>query len=401
LRARAGPSTLGRQSNARGELRHIAATLNNQLKSPHVSTAFLASGRFVFPARLVSSEGLGDLHVCENELFAVVRVGLIGCGTVGTAFVEALRARRLAIAERYGVWLDLVDVAVAHPERARPALDGIRVHGDGGALAADRRLDLVIEASTAREAGTWMRAALDHGAAVVSANKAAIASDPVLLGELVASESRLWCEAAVGGAVPIVRGLRESLAGIAVQSIRGVLNGTTTYVLSRMEQHGSFEEAVRAAQLAGYAEADPSADLSGADAASKLAILATLAWGVPVTVDEMVTRGIDATTLGEMAGAAGDVRRTGVRVRLVASATRSEATGAVRAFVAPTVLPAGDALHAAVGAENVIEIETELAGRLSWRGAGAGGNATASALLADAVAAARALVVVGVGARRA
>jgi homoserine dehydrogenase len=333
--------------------------------------------------------------VCESESFAVVRLGLIGCGTVGTAFVEALRVRRLAIAERYGVWLDVVEAAVAHPARARPELDGMRVHGNGERLAANPALDLIIEASTARDAGAWMRVALARGAAVVSANKAAIAADPVLLEELVAPVSWLWCEAAVGGAVPIVRGLRESLAGIGVQSIRGVLNGTTTYVLSRMEAHGSFGEAVRAAQAAGYAEADPTADLSGADAAAKLAILATVAWGTPISVDRVSACGIDTSTLGALAGALGNAWQTGARIRLVATATRLEPAGVVRALVAPTVLPAGDALHATVGVENVIEIESELAGTLSWRGAGAGGAATASALLADAVAAARARIRVG------
>jgi homoserine dehydrogenase len=113
--------------------------------------------------------------MCENEPFVVVRVGLIGCGTVGAAFIETLQTARYSIVERYGVWLELSEVAVAHPERVRPVLYGLRVHGDGAVLAADRDLDIVVEASTAPEAGAWMRAALDRGAAVVSANKAAVA----------------------------------------------------------------------------------------------------------------------------------------------------------------------------------------------------------------------------------
>jgi homoserine dehydrogenase len=325
--------------------------------------------------------------MCDSGSLDVVRVGLIGCGHVGAAFVDALHGRQSTIAARYGVWLELAEVVVAHPDRARPGLAGVTVHGDGAALADDQRIDVVVEASTARDAGRWLRQALGRGAAVVTANKAAVAADPVLLGELVAPCSRLWCEASVGGAVPIVRAVRESLAGTTVGAIRGVLNGTTTYVLSQLEAGSTFGDAVRAAQRAGYAEADPAADLSGADAAAKLAILATLAWGEPVSADGVVTRGIEPSTLA----AFDRTTLASARVRLVASASRSDATGTVRAFVGPTLLGPDDTLYATRGVDNVIEIEAGAAGTLSWRGPGAGGAATASALVADTIAAARAL----------
>jgi homoserine dehydrogenase len=332
--------------------------------------------------------------MCESGSLDVVRVGLIGCGTVGAAFAEALQARQTAIAARYGLWIELCDVAVAHPDRRRLALEGrgVSVHGDGAKLADDRRLDIVVEASTAGDAAAWLKAALGRGAAVVTANKAAIAGDRALLDALVAPISWIWCEAAVGGAVPIVRGVRESLAGNDVLNIRGLFNGTTTYVLSRLEEGASLEQAVDAAQRAGYAEADPTADLSGADAAAKLAILATLAWGQPVSSDAVITRGVDSRTIGSFADLLRRRDGRAARVRVVASAARSEATGIVRGFVSPAVIAFGDALHATQGVENVIEIETQLAGTLTWRGAGAGGAATASALLADTIAAARALV---------
>jgi homoserine dehydrogenase len=225
---------------------------------------------------------------------------------------------------------------------------------------------------------------------VVTANKAALASEVALLEELIAPMSWLWCEASVGGAVPIVEGMRRSLAGTGVGALRGLLNGTSTFVLSRVEAGLSFDEAVRAAQRAGYAEADPTADLSGADAAAKLAILATLAWGQVVVRDEIIVRGITPTTLSEYR--ASMLGGTPSCVRLVARASWSECRGRMRTFVTPEIVREGDALYGTQGVEAVVEVETDLAGKLVWRGPGAGGAATASALLADTIAAAQAVV---------
>ena len=314
-----------------------------------------------------------------------LQVGLIGCGTVGSAFCEALAERQAAVEARFGARLRLVEVAVARPRLPRAAAGRARLHGDALALAENSALDIVVEASGAPGAAAWLLAAHERGAAVVTSNKQALAGDASLLELLARHDARLQCEAAVAGGVPVVRALRESLAADEVRSLRGVLNGTTTYVLSRIEEGASLEEGVREAQRAGYAERDPSYDLGGQDAAAKLAILATLAWLEPVGLDRIAVRGLDEGA----ARAVRDAGRDGRRVRLVAAASQS---GRLESSFAPAALEPSDPLAATSGVENVIEVEAAVAGRLGWRGAGAGGRATASALLADTVVAARALV---------
>jgi len=256
--------------------------------------------------------------------------------------------------------------------------------GDAAGLAADPTIDIVVEASGAPNASRWIRTALDRGASVITANKQALARDPELLAALAARNSRLYCEGAVAAAIPIVRALRESLAGEEIHALRGVLNGTTTYVLGRLEQHRPFADALRDAQQEGFAESDPSDDLSGRDAAAKLAILCSIAWREPVTLDRVRVRGIDSTVVETVDAA----REYGRRVRLVATAERN---GRLHASVEPLVLDGADPLAAGSGVHNVVEVRTALAGTLTWHGAGAGGRSTASALLADTIAATRAL----------
>jgi homoserine dehydrogenase len=313
-----------------------------------------------------------------------VRLGLIGCGTVGSAFTTSFAERRDALESITGVRLRLARIAVARPELRDPRTAAAPITGDAAALAADPSIDIVIEASGAPNAGDWIHAALDRGAAVVTANKQALARDAGLLTILARRGSRLHCEGAVAAAVPIVRALRESLAGEEIHGLRGVLNGTTTYVLGRLEQQQTFDHAVADAQREGFAERDPTDDLSGADAAAKLAILCSIAWREPVTLDQVRVRGIDASVSDTVDAA----REYGGRVRLVASARRN---GRVHASVEPLVLEDGDSLATGTGVHNVVEVRTALAGTLTWHGAGAGGRSTASALLADTIAAARAL----------
>ncbi|MBI4419750.1 MAG: homoserine dehydrogenase, partial [Gemmatimonadetes bacterium] len=296
-----------------------------------------------------------------------------------------LTERRRALVAQLGVTLDLAVVAVKHPERPRPVIGGARLHGDAAAIATDPSLPIVIEASGAPQARDWLHAALARGAVVVTAHKQALANDARLLQALADRHPRLFCEAAVAAAVPIIRALGASLGSDDVKSLRGVLNGTTTYVLSRVEGGDAFDAAVNAAQAAGYAEQDPSDDLSGRDAAAKLAILSTIAWREPVSADRVATRGIDAQIVEEVHArppAAG-------HIRLVAQAYRN---GGIRISVAPSLLAPGDPLADAAGVENVIEVEASVAGRLIWRGPGAGGRATASALLADTLAAAQTIL---------
>jgi homoserine dehydrogenase len=354
-----------------------------------------------------------------------LRLGLIGCGTVGSAFGGLLAERRAALERLFGVILVLDQVAVARPGRPRPTVGAARVHGDPARLAEDPTLDIVVEATGALEAARWLRVVLDRGAAAVTANKQALVHDPHLLRALARHEPRLHCEAAAAAAVPIVRALRDSLAADRVLTLRGVLNGTTTFVLSRIEEGARLAHAVAEAQRAGYAEADPADDLEGRDAAAKLAILCTVAWREPVGLDAIATRGLETGIEEEVRSA----QSAGRRVRLVARARRLDTADLDAAPVAdddattggrtatdedattnrgatPRAKPAPQALQAAVavesldpddplgltrGVDSMVEVETAQAGRLLWSGPGAGGRATASALLADTLAAARAL----------
>ena len=315
----------------------------------------------------------------------VLRVGLIGHGTVGAAFASALETNRERLSQRLGHRLRLVQVAVLHPDRHRERFPDIHVHEDAAALAADTSLDLVVEASGARDAANWLRSIIGRGAPAISANKLAIASDRALLDALARRDPLLHCEAAVAAALPIVRALRDSLDGEVIHDLRGVLNGTTTFVLTQIERGARFQEALALAQEYGYAESDPSSDLSGRDAAAKLAILATLAWRRAITVDDVPTRGID----GNIVDVVRMARQHGSRVRLVAEAWEEDG---LHLRVEPKILPPGDVLARADDVVNVVEVQCALAGPLVWYGAGAGGGHTASALLGDLLAAARVLV---------
>lgn len=315
----------------------------------------------------------------------VLRVGLIGNGTVGAAFATALSANQERLTQRLGRPLRLTQVVVRDPDRHRGALPSIRVHDDAEALADDATIDVIVEASGAPDAARWLRRAMARGAAAVSANKLSIANDPLLLAAIAGRHPLFHCEAAVAAALPIVRALRDSLDGEEILGLRGVLNGTTTFILSEIEGGASYEQALAAARYHGYAEADATADLTGRDAAAKLAILATLAWRVPVTLSDVPTRGIHP----DVAHLVRTAHALGRRVRLVAEATR---TAGLQLRVEPQVLALNDPLARAEGVVNVVEVQSALAGPLTWHGAGAGGTRTASALLGDLLAAARALI---------
>jgi homoserine dehydrogenase len=244
-------------------------------------------------------------------------------------------------------------------------------------IARDPDIDVLIEASGAPHAPDWLRTALARGASVVTANKQAVARTPALLERLVRRDQRLWCEGAVAAGVPVLRALHESLAGEEVQTIRGVLNGTSTFLLTRLEAGVTFETALADARALGYTEADPGADLDGSDAAAKIAILCTVAWRKPVLADHVTVTGIlDVLPIAREGG-----------WRLVATATRDG--DRVVARVAPERLGPDDPLAAAHGVVNVVEVRASLAGALTWSGAGAGGTATASALVGDTLSAAR------------
>jgi homoserine dehydrogenase len=263
-------------------------------------------------------------------------------------------------------------------------------------LGADIVVELIGGLEPARE---YLELALNSGADVVTANKALLATHGPELFEIAEQVgAQLYYEAAVGGAIPIIRPLRDSLAGDRVRRILGIVNGTTNYILDRMDlEHGDFDEVLADAQRLGYAEADPTADVEGFDAAQKAAILASLAFHTTVPLDAVHREGISSISADQVASA----RKAGFVVKLLAVCERvvDEQTGVegVSARVHPALVPLDHPLAAVHGANNAVFLEAEAAGSLMFYGAGAGGVQTASAVLGDVVSAARRHVIGGPG----
>ena len=317
-----------------------------------------------------------------------VGIGLLGCGTVGASVAERLVRERAAIERRTGVRYDLRAVAIADPRKTRPAaLPPQLFTSDAFAMIEDSQIDLIIECiGGTGDATELVERALDRGRHVITANKDLLATQGPRLAAIAASRGvMLRYEAAVGGAIPIVRSLDDALAGDEVQAIAGVFNGTCTSILSAMEEGADYAAALARAQQLGYAEADPSSDVDGIDAAHKLALLVQLAFGLAVLSPRIARHGITGVTRRDVARA----RMLGLRIRLVAAAARTP--GGAHAEVAPLLLPEQHAFARTFGPENVARILARDAGALELRGAGAGGPATASAVLGDVVSALRAI----------
>lgn len=295
-------------------------------------------------------------------------------------------------AARAGAPLELSGIAVRDLSVEREGVDVALLTTDAGPLVDDA--DIVIEVMGGSEpARSLMLRAIEGGAAVVTANKALLASDgPTLYAAADAAGVDIYFEAAVAGAIPIVRPVRESLAGDQVRKVLGIVNGTTNYVLDQMSTTGlGLAEAVGQAQELGYAEADPTADVEGHDAAAKAAILASLAFHTRVTLADVACEGISSITADDVAWAA----KTGHVVKLLAIAERT--TDGVSARVHPALVPADHPLAGVRGAFNAVFVEAEAAGDLMFYGQGAGGAPTASAVLGDVLSAARHRVVGGRG----
>jgi homoserine dehydrogenase len=320
-----------------------------------------------------------------------LKVALLGCGTVGGAVLRLLSEQSDDLAARIGRRIEVAGVAVRRPDR-HPEVPADLLTTDALGLVTRPDVDLVVEVIGGIEpARTLLLAAFGAGKSVVSANKALLADDGVAL-HAAASEAGvdLYYEAAVAGAIPLLRPLRESLAGDQLRRIVGIVNGTTNYILSRMAETGAgFGEALAEATEAGYAEADPTADVDGFDAAAKAAILASLAFHSPVTAGDVYREGISAVTATDVARAA----EIGCTVKLLAICERVDgADGAddgVAVRVHPAMIPTTHPLAAVGGAFNAVFVEAEAAGELMFYGRGAGGEPTASAVLGDLVAVAR------------
>jgi homoserine dehydrogenase len=316
-----------------------------------------------------------------------MRVALLGCGTVGAEVVRLLHSSGDDLTARVGAPLELVGIAVRRLGRARdlPVPDELFTT-DAEALVARDDVDLVVEVIGGIEpARTLILSALKAGKSVVTANKALLAEDGATLhAAAVEGGGDLYYEASVAGAIPLLRPLRESLAGDQITRVTGIVNGTTNFILTRMDEQGSgFADALDEATALGYAEADPTADVEGFDAAAKAAILAGLAFHTDVVAADVHREGITDVTAADVASA----KAIGSVVKLLAIAEKDGDAVSVR--VHPAMIPLSHPLASVREAYNAVFVEAVSAGRLMFYGPGAGGAPTASAVLGDLVAVAR------------
>jgi homoserine dehydrogenase len=322
-----------------------------------------------------------------------VRVALLGCGTVGAEVVRLLDRQRDDLTARIGAPIELAGIAVRRLGRDRGPLpvDPALFTTDALSLIKRDDVDVVVEVVGGIEpARTWLVEALRAGKSVVTANKALLAEDGGTLHDAAAEgNADLYYEAAVAGAIPLLRPLRESLHGDTITRVTGIVNGTTNYILSAMDATGAgFTEALEQATELGYAEADPTADVEGFDAAAKAAILASLAFHTRVSVADVHRQGITEVTAADVASA----KAMGCTIKLLCIASRdldANGTESISVRVHPAMIPRSHPLAGVGDAFNAVFVEAEAAGQLMFYGRGAGGAPTASAVLGDLVAAAR------------
>jgi homoserine dehydrogenase len=326
----------------------------------------------------------------------VVRVGLLGCGHVGSALVRLITDNGDTIETRTGVRLEVGTVAVRNLSRERDvALPASVFTNDANAVVSDPDVDIVVEVIGGIEpARELIVDALKAGKPVVTANKELLANFGKELFETAESAGvDLLFEASVAGGVPLMRPLRESLAGDRIHRVMGIVNGTTNYILTRMSEEGaSFTDALAEAQSLGFAERDPTADVEGFDAAAKAAIIATIAFGARVVAGDVYREGISELTDADMASA----RELGYVVKLLAVAEEDAHGVAVR--VHPTMIPSHHPLASVRESFNAVFVEADAVGELMFYGRGAGGAPTASAVLGDLIDASKNLVSGGRGA---
>jgi homoserine dehydrogenase len=327
-----------------------------------------------------------------------LKVALLGCGNVGAQVARILLDDADALAARTGARLQLSGIAVRNLDSERDVeLPRELFTTDADTLVKDA--DLVIELMGGIEpARSLILTAMQNGACVVTGNKALLAQDgPTLYEEADKAGVQLSYEAAVAGAIPILRPIRDSLSGDRITRVLGIVNGTTNFILDQMDSTGAqFADALAEAQRLGYAEADPTADVEGHDAAAKAAILASLSFHTRFALEDVYCEGITKVSAADIAAA----KDAGFVIKLLAIAekiTNANGDGGISVRVHPTLLPREHPLAAVRGAFNAVYIEAENAGELMFYGQGAGGTPTASAVLGDLVSAARRVVLGGPG----
>ncbi|MFJ8188977.1 homoserine dehydrogenase [Streptomyces sp. NPDC096094] len=317
-----------------------------------------------------------------------LKVALLGCGVVGSEVARIMTTHADDLAARIGAPVELAGVAVRRPDRVREGIDSDLVTTDATALVKRGDIDVVVEVIGGIEpARTLITTAFEHGASVVSANKALLAQDGAALHAAADANGKdLYYEAAVAGAIPLIRPLRESLAGDKVNRVLGIVNGTTNFILDAMDTTGAgYQEALDEATALGYAEADPTADVEGFDAAAKAAILAGIAFHTRVRLDDVYREGMTEVTAADFASA----KEMGCTIKLLAICERAADGASVTARVHPAMIPLSHPLANVRGAYNAVFVESDAAGQLMFYGPGAGGSPTASAVLGDLVAVCR------------
>ena len=324
-----------------------------------------------------------------------LKVGMLGCGNVGSQIARLLVANKADLASRSGAQLELVKVAVKDIKAKRDGIATSLLTDDPYSVVNDPEIDLIIEViggiSPAKE---LILAAFKNGKSVVTANKALLAKEGAALYQ-AAGEANvdLYYEAAVAGAIPILRSLRESLVGDHVTRIMGIVNGTTNYILTKMDESGTaFADALKQAQELGFAEADPTADVEGIDASDKAAILAGLAFHSRVTDKDVYREGITKITATDVKVA----KAMDMVIKLLAI-TELTASGEISVRVHPALISRTHPLASVRESFNAVFVEAQSAGQMMFYGKGAGGEPTASAVLGDLVAIARHKVLGGIG----
>lgn len=319
---------------------------------------------------------------------SVVRVALLGGGTVGSQVARLMDDSAEDLQARVGAPLELVAVAVRDLTKSRPDIPADLLTDDPFSVVKREDVDIVVEVMGGIDpTKDLLETALRNGASVITANKALLSEHGATLHEIAFENGvDLFYEAAVAGAIPLLRPLRESLAGDQVQRVLGIVNGTTNYILTKMDEEGAdYGEVLAEAQRLGYAEADPTADVEGHDAAAKAAILATLAFHSSVTLSDVYCEGISSVSLGDIEAA----RDLGFVIKLLAVAERTPDGHGVVTRVHPAMVSRSHPLASVRDAFNAVFVEAESAGQMMFYGRGAGGEPTASAVLGDLVTAAR------------
>ncbi len=314
-----------------------------------------------------------------------IKIGLVGFGTVGAGTWQVLRRNQEEISRRAGRGIEVVAVSRRDLEAARAQVgDGARVVADPLAIARDPEIDIVVEliggTGTAREV---VMAAIEAGKHVVTANKALLAlHGNEIFAAAQAKGVMVAFEAAVAGGIPIIKTLREGLAGNRIEWVAGIINGTTNFILSEMRAKGlDFAEVLKEAQRLGYAEADPTFDIEGVDAAHKLTLLSSIAFGIPVQFDKAHVEGISQLSALDIKYA----EQLGYRVKLLGITRRRDELGGIELRVHPTLVPTSRLIANVEGAMNAVLVQGDAVGTTLYYGKGAGAEPTASAVVADLV----------------